>query len=56
MEAHTGVSENTYDYFFDPAEMRYYLKEDYSDEGTASTIENGDDINGNIPEAWEKAV
>ncbi|MBQ6595253.1 MAG: hypothetical protein IJH78_06335 [Clostridia bacterium] len=41
MQIHTPAGEKRYDYFPDPAEMRYYLKEDRSDGGTPFTIENG---------------
>ena len=41
LTAHTAMGEKEYEYFFDPDDMKYYLKADHSDEGTAITIENG---------------
>lgn len=35
------MGEKEYEYFLDPAEMKYHLKADHSDEGTSITIENG---------------
>ena len=35
------MGEKEYEYFFDPDDMKYYLKAAHSDEGTAITIENG---------------
>jgi len=41
MKAHRGAEEKEYEYYPDPAAMRYHLKADLSDEGTPFTIENG---------------
>lgn len=41
LKAHTPMGNKEYEYFFDPAEMRYYQNEDRSDEGIPVTIENG---------------
>ena len=41
LNAHSSGAEKKYEYFFDPVEMRYHLKADCSDEGTAVTIGNG---------------
>lgn len=40
LTAHTGAAEKKYEYFLDPGEMKYYLKEDRSDKGTSISIEN----------------
>ena len=37
----SGATEKRYEYFFDPAEMKYHMKADFSDEGTPIIIENG---------------
>lgn len=41
LTAHAGGSEKKYEYFFDPEEMKYFLKEEHSDKGTSISIENG---------------
>ena len=41
LKAHTILAEKEYEYFLDPEEMRYHLKEDYSDEGIPITISDG---------------
>ncbi len=41
MTAHTGMEEKKYEYFLDPVEMKYHLKEDCSDEGISVIIGNG---------------
>ena len=41
LRAHTPLGEKEYTYFFDPAEMKYHLKADFSDAGTSVIIENG---------------
>ena len=41
LRAHTDMAEKEHEYFFDPAEMRYHLKADHSDEGIPVTIGNG---------------
>ena len=41
LTAHAGGSEKKYIYFFDPEEMKYFLKEEHSDKGTSISIENG---------------
>ena len=41
MKAHAGLAEKKYEYFLDPAEMKYHLKEDYSDEGILISIREG---------------
>ena len=41
LKAHAGAVEKEYEYFFDPVEMKYYLKEDCSDEGTLIRIGKG---------------
>lgn len=41
LTAHAGGTEKKYAYFFDPEEMKYFLKEDHSDKGTSIFIENG---------------
>lgn len=40
LTAHAGGSEKKYVYFFDPEEMKYFLKEEHSDKGTSISIEN----------------
>lgn len=41
LTAHTAVAEKVYEYYLDPADMRYHLTADLSDEGTPITIEDG---------------
>ena len=41
LKAHTPMGEKVYEYFFDPEEMKYYLKADRSSEGTPISIDNG---------------
>ena len=41
MKAHAGQGEKQYEYFLNPEEMKYHLKEDNSDAGTPIRIENG---------------
>lgn len=41
LTAHAGAVDKEYLYFFDPEEMKYLIKEDFSDKGTSITIGNG---------------
>ncbi len=41
LRAHRGDAEKEYRYYFEPSEMKYYLKEDHIDAGTEIMIEDG---------------